>query len=92
MRWLLFFTSGFFIIYHYLLYPATAILLSRRKVVSLPAPTSEDNDALPPVTLLIAAYNEGKVIRNTLERIQMSNYGNYEVIIIDDGSTDNIDD
>ena len=90
MRWLLFFTSGFFVIYHYLLYPATAILLSRRKVVSLLAPTSEDNDALPPVTLLIAAYNEASVIEHKLHNSLALDYprAKLEILVVSDGSND----
>ena len=43
----------------------------------------------PPVSFIIAAYNEEKVICKTVESALQSNYPNIEVIIIDDGSTDN---
>jgi cellulose synthase/poly-beta-1,6-N-acetylglucosamine synthase-like glycosyltransferase/peptidoglycan/xylan/chitin deacetylase (PgdA/CDA1 family)/spore germination protein YaaH len=43
----------------------------------------------PAVSVLIAAYNEEKVIARTLESILASNYpGVTEVIVVDDGSTD----
>jgi poly-beta-1,6 N-acetyl-D-glucosamine synthase len=42
-----------------------------------------------PVSVIIAAYNEGKVICKTVESALKSNYDNIEVIVIDDGSTDN---
>ncbi|RUS47530.1 DUF2062 domain-containing protein [Cohnella sp. AR92] len=45
-------------------------------------------DYAPPVSVVIAAYNEQKVICNTIESILLSDYPNYEVIVVDDGSTD----
>ncbi len=43
-----------------------------------------------PVSVLIAAYNEGKVIAETLRSVLASQYGaEIEVIVIDDGSNDN---
>lgn len=42
------------------------------------------------VSIVIAAYNEEKVIRRTLEAIGHSRYANiHEIIVVDDGSTDN---
>lgn len=43
----------------------------------------------PLVTILVPAYNEANVIEEALESILSINYNNYEVIVIDDGSTDN---
>ena len=84
MRWLLFFTSGFLVIYHYLLYPAAAILLSRRKAVSLPASTSGDDGDLPRVTLLIAAYNEASVIERKLRNSLALDYprAKFEIMVV----------
>ena len=42
----------------------------------------------PPVSLLVPAYNEGKVIASALESSLKLDYPNYEVIVVDDGSTD----
>ena len=43
----------------------------------------------PPLqTVLIPAYNEGKVIAGAVRHILASDYPNLEVIVIDDGSTD----
>jgi poly-beta-1,6 N-acetyl-D-glucosamine synthase len=42
-----------------------------------------------PVTVVIAAYNEEKVICKTVESVLKSNYPDIEVIVIDDGSKDN---
>lgn len=46
-------------------------------------------DPSPPVSVLIAAYNEEKVIRETLLSVLKSDYpGPIEVIVVDDGSKD----
>ncbi|MBV5319065.1 MAG: glycosyltransferase [Desulfobulbaceae bacterium] len=46
-------------------------------------------EACPPVSVLIAAYNEEKVIRETLLAVLKTNYtGMLEVIVVDDGSKD----
>jgi cellulose synthase/poly-beta-1,6-N-acetylglucosamine synthase-like glycosyltransferase/peptidoglycan/xylan/chitin deacetylase (PgdA/CDA1 family)/spore germination protein YaaH len=42
-----------------------------------------------PITVIIAAYNEGKVIVNTLRSVVDTDYtGQFEVIVVDDGSKD----
>jgi len=42
-----------------------------------------------PVSVVIAAYNEGKVIANTLQALLATDYkGDVEVIVVDDGSRD----
>lgn len=44
---------------------------------------------LEPVSVVIAAYNEGKVIANTLQSLLRSDYaGDLEVVVVDDGSRD----
>lgn len=43
----------------------------------------------PFVSVLVPAYNEEKVIQKTLQALCKSNYSNFEVLVIDDGSTDN---
>ncbi len=42
----------------------------------------------PFVSVLVPAYNEEKVIGNTIESLLASHYQNYEVLVIDDGSRD----
>ncbi len=52
-------------------------------------PKFNQKDDLPPVSLLIAAYNEEKCIAQTLSSIKQQNYtAPLEIIIVDDGSTD----
>jgi peptidoglycan-N-acetylglucosamine deacetylase len=41
-----------------------------------------------PVTVLVPAYNEGKVIRRTIDGLLASDYPALHVLVIDDGSTD----
>ena len=51
---------------------------------------SRTNTFAEPVSVLIAAYNEGKVIAETLRSVLTSEYGaELEVTVIDDGSNDN---
>ena len=47
------------------------------------------NPVSPPVTVLIPAFNEAADIRNTIAAVLASDYPDFRVIVIDDGSTDN---
>ncbi|NEK59047.1 glycosyltransferase [Geodermatophilus sabuli] len=58
-----------------------AVARARRRVRPI-------NTATPPVTVLIAAYNEERVIARTLEYLLASHYPIGEIVVIDDGSTD----
>jgi cellulose synthase/poly-beta-1,6-N-acetylglucosamine synthase-like glycosyltransferase len=42
----------------------------------------------PLVTVIVPAFNEGKVIATTLRSLLASQYENLEILVIDDGSTD----
>ncbi len=42
----------------------------------------------PPVSVIVAAYNEEKVIARTVESILRNGYGDLELVIVDDGSQD----
>lgn len=43
---------------------------------------------LPPISILVPAYNEGQVIERALTSLMRLSYPEYEVLVIDDGSTD----
>lgn len=47
-----------------------------------------DPDHTPPVTVVIAAYNEASVIAKTVESLRASTYPDLHVLVVDDGSTD----
>ncbi|MEK6840463.1 MAG: glycosyltransferase [Nanoarchaeota archaeon] len=44
---------------------------------------------LPAVSVIIPAYNEEETIEKTLKSVLKSDYPDFDVIVIDDGSTDN---
>jgi peptidoglycan-N-acetylglucosamine deacetylase len=52
-----------------------------------PAPR-EHPEYRPEITVLIPAYNEADVIRDTVRAALDSDYDNLEILVIDDGSTD----
>jgi cellulose synthase/poly-beta-1,6-N-acetylglucosamine synthase-like glycosyltransferase len=43
---------------------------------------------LPPISILVPAYNEGRVLERALTSLMQLDYPEYEVLVIDDGSTD----
>ena len=49
----------------------------------------ESASSLPLVSVIVATYNYGHLIGQTLESTQAQTYQNWECIVIDDGSTDN---
>ena len=51
-----------------------------------------DLDFTPPVSIVIAAYNESEHIAATIEGALAIDYPHYEILIIDDGSTDDTSD
>ena len=81
---LLFWTSVALLVYTHAGYPLLLALLTRRRSsrfwgVSHP----------PPATLVIAAYNEGAVIKRKIENARSLDYPQIEIIVASDGSTDN---
>jgi cellulose synthase/poly-beta-1,6-N-acetylglucosamine synthase-like glycosyltransferase len=67
-----------------LIYFPLALIASLKK---RPAPVFYTHRPL--VSIVVPAFNEEKVIANCVESILASDYANIEVILVDDGSTDN---
>lgn len=49
----------------------------------------DDVKVYPKMSIIIPAYNEEKVIKNTIESLIETKYPKKEIIFVDDGSTDN---
>ena len=71
----------------YGLYSLAATKYQKRKLKMHPVVVNENFK--PFVTIMIPAHNEESVITNTVENILKINYPNFEVIVIDDRSSDN---
>ena len=46
------------------------------------------SDLTWPISVLVPAFNEEKTIVETVKSLQMVNYGEFEIIVVNDGSTD----
>lgn len=57
-------------------------------VESLLAERDEDDSFTPPITVIVPAYNEEKVIAAAIQSLLALDYPAYEVLVVDDGSTD----
>ena len=55
---------------------------------TFPVEQARDDSALPMISLVVPAYNEGLVIEAAIQSLLLLDYPNYEIIVIDDGSTD----
>ncbi len=55
-----------------------------------PAGSLRQSEDKPLVSVLIAAYNQEKYLSETIESLQGQTYSNWEAIIVDDGSPDNV--
>ncbi len=49
----------------------------------------QKNTYTPFVSIIVPVYNEGKVLTESIKSLLKLNYSNYEIIIVNDGSTDN---
>ena len=64
---------------------ASLLLLAMKRKRHAPPPLKET----PSVTIVIPAYNEGKVIEKCIRQALYSEYPDFDIIVVDDGSTDN---
>jgi glycosyltransferase involved in cell wall biosynthesis len=53
-----------------------------------PKLTAEDNDNAPLVSVIIPCYNHAEYLLNALESIRQQDYKPIEIVVVDDGSTD----
>jgi cellulose synthase/poly-beta-1,6-N-acetylglucosamine synthase-like glycosyltransferase len=83
----IFWISLFMVFYSYLLFPLILRLISEKKELD---PGSSRDEPLPPVSVLIAAYNEEKLIGEKIDSVLRSNYPSdkLEVLVGSDASTD----
>jgi glycosyltransferase involved in cell wall biosynthesis len=51
-------------------------------------PFADDRYAWPRVSVVVCSYNGSRTIRTCLEHVVRLDYPNYEIIVVDDGSTD----
>lgn len=49
---------------------------------------SENMDNLPAVSIIIITYNHKQLVKSCLSSVLKTNYPNYEIIVVDNGSTD----
>jgi glycosyltransferase involved in cell wall biosynthesis len=66
-----------------------AITAGRRKMLLMKRPPQPIPGPLPSVTILVPAKDEGERIRGCMESCLKQDYPNFDVIAIDDRSTDN---
>lgn len=82
--WAVIFLLAFMVVYLFYSYIATKY--QRRKIRKNPPVINHDYK--PFVSILIPAHNEAEVIRETVLNIMSLDYENYEIILIDDRSSD----
>ncbi len=59
-----------------------------RAIASLPTAPADMLPHCPRVSVVVCCYNGGRTLAQCLESLQQLRYPNYEVILVDDGSTD----
>ncbi|MDR1628360.1 MAG: glycosyltransferase [Oscillospiraceae bacterium] len=72
------------ILRHNPLFSKAAIISDRKEVIG-----TELNNKTPEISLIIPVYNVEKYLRKTLKSVENQTFKDFEVIIINDGSTDN---
>ena len=65
--------------------PKPALGAVQRAFTEVPFPPEKN---WPAISVVVCSYNGARVIRECLEGLQKLDYPNYEVIVVDDGSTD----
>ena len=79
----------------YLFYAVLIVSISRlsiRLILSLTynlTRIKKELTTFPKISIIVPAFNEAKTIKNCIKSLQNLDYPNFEIIVIDDGSTDN---
>jgi cellulose synthase/poly-beta-1,6-N-acetylglucosamine synthase-like glycosyltransferase len=86
----IFFISATLLLYNYLIYPVSIILLTRWRGGKPANGKNVADSALPSVTLVIAAYNEERVIEAKIRNSLETDYPGerLRILVVSDGSTD----
>lgn len=69
---------------YYLIIYARPLKRARKKKIALPEP-------MPPVSVIVYAKNESENLRKHIPALLTQNYPDYEIIVVNDGSTDESD-
>lgn len=87
----LFLVSAGAVIYSYVIYPVILLFISRMSQARYAQRTTQSENYLPTVTVVVSAYNEEKVIAGRIENVLETSYPKekLEILIGSDGSTDN---
>ncbi len=67
----------------------TTVATKIKKRIALKKPKEKNENYKPFISIMIPAHNEESVISNTVETVLQMDYPNFEIIAIDDRSTDN---
>lgn len=86
---LLFYTLGI-VVYYWALTALAFVEIRRQKLRAhlLDRESLFQGDEAPPISILVPAYNEGITIVESLRSLVHLHYPTYEIIVINDGSTD----
>lgn len=67
--------------------PKPALQVVSDAMKSIPVPQNMD---LPFISVVVCSHNGSATVRDTMEELQWLEYPNFEVIVVNDGSTDNL--
>jgi len=72
------------LLFRYLMLMNMAYLNTTKHTVE----TGHDYSFTPPISIIVPAYNEGKLLEGTVQSLVGMDYPKYEIILVDDGSSD----